>query len=65
MWQPCAHDSGNKITASAHDMGSGGSAVDAMVIGCLGVKRRAERFFFVLSHFFVPIKSECVLIVYF
>ncbi len=25
-------------------MGSGGSAVDAMVIGCLGVERRAERF---------------------
>ena len=30
-----AHDSGNKIAASAHGMGSGGSAVDAMVIGCL------------------------------
>ena len=29
----------------AHGMGSGGSAVDAMVIGCLGVERRAERFF--------------------
>jgi hypothetical protein len=45
MWQPCAHDSGNKIAASAHGMGSGGSVVDAMVIGCLGVDRRAERFF--------------------
>ena len=41
-------NSGNKIAASAHGMGSGGSAVDAMVIGCLGVER-AKRFFFVLS----------------
>jgi len=45
MWQPYARDSGNKIADSAHGMGSGGSAVDAMVIGCLGVDRRAERFF--------------------
>jgi hypothetical protein len=30
-------------------MGSGGSAVDAMVIGCLGVERRAERFFSYLA----------------
>ena len=49
MWQPCARDSGNKIAASAHGMGSGGSAVDAMVIGCLGVERRAERFFSYLA----------------
>jgi len=26
-------------------MGSGGLAVDAMAIGCLGVERRGERFF--------------------
>jgi hypothetical protein len=32
-------------------MGSGGSAVDAMVIGCLGVERRAERFFSYLAIF--------------
>ena len=43
--QPSACDAGNKIEASAHGMGSGGSAVDAMVIGRLGVDRRAERFF--------------------
>jgi hypothetical protein len=30
-------------------MGSGGSAVDAMVIGCLDVDRRAERFFSYLA----------------
>ena len=48
--QPCARDSGNKIAASAHGMGSGGLAADAMAIGCLGVDRRGERFF-VLSHF--------------
>ena len=35
-------DSGTKIAASAHDMGSGGLAVDAMAIGCLGVERRVE-----------------------
>ena len=50
IWQPCALDSGNKITASAHGMGSGGLPVDAIAIGCLGVDRRGERFF-VLSHF--------------
>ena len=50
IWQPCARDSGNKIAASAHDMGSGGLAFEAMAIGCLGVERRGERFF-VLSHF--------------
>jgi hypothetical protein len=32
-------------------MGSGGSAVDAMVIGRLGVDRRAERFFSYLAIF--------------
>ena len=41
---------GNKTTASTHGMGSGGLAVDAMAIGCLGVERCGERFF-VLSHF--------------
>ena len=46
-----ARDSGNKIAASAHGMGSGGLAVDSMAIGCLGVERRVERFF-ILSHFF-------------
>jgi hypothetical protein len=49
MRQPRACDSGNKIAASAHGMGSGGSAVDAMAIGCLGVERRAERFFSYLA----------------
>ena len=49
--QPRAHDSGSKIAASAHGMGSGGSAVDAMVIGCLGVERRAERFLSYLAIF--------------
>jgi len=48
--QPCARDSCNKVAASAHGMGSGGLAVDAMAIGCVGVERRGERFF-VLSHF--------------
>jgi hypothetical protein len=37
-------DSGNKIAASAHGMGAGDLAVDAMSIGCLGVDR-SERFF--------------------
>ena len=37
LWQACVRDSGNKIAASAHGMGSGGLAVDAMAIGCLGV----------------------------
>jgi len=31
-----SRDSGNKIAASAHGMGSGCLPVDAMVIGCLG-----------------------------
>ena len=43
--------SGNKIAASAHGMGSGGLAVDAMAIGCLGVDRRVERFFSYLAIF--------------
>ncbi len=43
--QADARDSGNKIAASAHGMGAGGLAVDAMAIGCLGVERRVERFF--------------------
>jgi hypothetical protein len=50
IWQPCAIDSGNKTEDSAHVMGSGGLAVDAMAIGCLGVDRCGERFF-VLNHF--------------
>jgi hypothetical protein len=45
IWQVGARDSGNKIAASAHGMGSGGSAVEAMAIGCLGVDRRVELFF--------------------
>jgi hypothetical protein len=48
--QPCARNSGNKIAASVHGMGSGCLAVDAMVIQCLGVDRRVERFF-ILNHF--------------
>jgi hypothetical protein len=44
IWQPCTLDSGNKIAASAHGMGAGDLAVDAMSIGCLGVDR-SERFF--------------------
>jgi hypothetical protein len=44
IWQPCARDAGNKNAASAYGMGSGGLAVDAMSIGCRGVKRRVERF---------------------
>jgi len=44
-------DPGNKAAASAHGMGSGGLAVDAMAIGGLGVDRHGQRFFFVLSHF--------------
>ncbi len=44
-------DSGNKIAVSAHGMGSGGLAVDAMAIGCLGVERRVERFFSYLAIF--------------
>ena len=42
IWQVGSRDSGNKIAASAHGMGSGGLAVDAMAIGCLGVERRVE-----------------------
>jgi hypothetical protein len=38
------------VSALTVNMGSGGLAVDAMAIGCLGVDRRGERFF-VLSHF--------------
>ena len=56
--QPRARDAGNKITASAHGMGSGGSSVDARVIGCLGVERRAERFFSylaILRYLFFPL----------
>jgi len=49
IWQLCARDSGNKTAASAHGMGLGGLAVDAMAIGCLGVERCGGRFF-VLSH---------------
>ena len=49
IWQPCAHDSGNQIAASAHGMGLGGLAVDDMAIGCLGVDRRVERFFSYLA----------------
>ena len=49
--QAGALDSGNKIAASAHGMGSGGLAVDAMAIGCLGVERRVERFFSYLAIF--------------
>ena len=41
IWQAGARDSGNKIAASAHGMGSGGPTVDAMVIGRLGVDCRA------------------------
>jgi hypothetical protein len=40
IWQPCARDPGNKTAVSAHGMGSGGLAVDAMAIGCMGVERR-------------------------
>jgi hypothetical protein len=49
IWQVGARDSGNKIAASAHVMGSGGLAVDAMAIGCLGVDRRVELFFSYLA----------------
>jgi hypothetical protein len=59
IWQPCAPDSGNKIATSAHGMGSGGLAVDAMAIGCLGVDRRCKRFF-VLSLFSELADSKCV-----
>jgi len=61
IWQPCARDSGNKTAASVHGMGSGGLAVDAMAIGCLGVERRGERFF----GFFFPKKLLLFLLVFF
>ena len=51
IWQAGALDSGNKIAVSAHGMGSGGLAVDAMAIGCLGLERRVERFFSYLAIF--------------
>ncbi len=51
IWQAGERDSGNKIAASAHGMGAGGLAVDAMAIGCLGVERRVERFFSYLAIF--------------
>jgi hypothetical protein len=47
--RPC-----NKVAASAHDMGSGRLAVDAVAIGCLGGDRRAT---VNLNDFFAP----CVL----
>ena len=49
IWQADARDSGNNLAASAHGMGAGGLAVDAMAIGCLGVERRVERFFSYLA----------------
>ena len=66
IWQAGALDSGNKIAASAHGMGSGGLAVDAMAIGCLGVERRVERFFSYLAilfqphHFWSPNYAACL-----
>ncbi len=45
-----ARDASNKNAASAYGKGAGGLAIDAMVIGCLGVDRRGRRFL-VLSHF--------------
>jgi len=61
IWQAGALDSGNKIAASAHGMGSGGLAVDAMAIGCLGVERRVERFFSYFAIFSDPTHaSRCV-----
>jgi hypothetical protein len=38
--QPCARDPCNRAAASAHGMGSGVLAVDAVAIGCLGAERR-------------------------
>ncbi len=49
IWQAGARYSGNKIAASAHGMGSGGLAVDAMAIRCLGVERCVELFFSYLA----------------
>jgi len=42
-WQPSARDRGSKALASAHGMGSKGSAVVVVELGCLGVERRVER----------------------
>jgi hypothetical protein len=39
-------------------MGSGGSAVDAMVIGCLGVESRAERFLSYLAMYSLGAKAQ-------
>ena len=38
--QPNARNPGSKAATSAHGMGSGGLAVDAMVVGFLGAERR-------------------------
>ncbi len=54
IWQAVARDSGNKIAASAHGMGAGGLAVDAMAIGCLGVELRVELFFSYLAILVLP-----------
>ncbi len=43
--QQSARDPGNKAADSAHVMGSGGLAVVAVAIGCLGAERRGEQFF--------------------
>ena len=55
--QPNARDPGNKAAASAHGMGSGGLAVDAMAVGSLGVERRVERSF-ALHSFCSPVVSQ-------
>ena len=49
--QANAPNPGSKAATSAHGMGSGGLAVDAMVVGCLGAARRVERFFRTSLHF--------------
>ena len=54
IWQAGARDSGSKIAASAHGMGAGGLAVDAMAIGCLGVELRVELFFSYLAILVLP-----------
>ena len=64
IWQAGARDSGNKIAASAHGMGSGGLAVDAMAIGCLGVERRVERFFSYLAISVLRRRSNRVCVYY-
>jgi len=56
--QPRARDTCKKIAASAHVMGSGGSAIDTMVIGCLGVECRAERFFSYLAIFLLGYPAQ-------